>query len=105
MQKGSVFCTWQTLAMGCDRYQTLKEVADCLNVGEATVRGWIKGHELRPTEIGKGWQTADSDLAMPLPRHATRLRAATAHKAGSGPEEETRGERGAPAKATAPKSR
>lgn len=57
-----------------DHYQTVKEVADRLQVNEATVRGWIKDGGLRAIEIGKGWRVADSDLEAFLFRHATRSR-------------------------------
>lgn len=45
-----------------DRYQTVKEVAERLEVAEATVRQWIKSGELRAIYIGKGWRVADADL-------------------------------------------
>lgn len=47
-----------------DRYQTVQEVADRLEVAEATVRQWIKTGTLRAIAIGKGWRIADSDLAQ-----------------------------------------
>jgi excisionase family DNA binding protein len=45
-----------------DRYQTVKEVSDRLEVAEATVRLWIKSGSLRAIDIGKGWRVADADL-------------------------------------------
>jgi excisionase family DNA binding protein len=45
-----------------DRYQTVQEVADRLEVAEATVRQWIKSGMLRAIDIGKGWRIADTDL-------------------------------------------
>lgn len=45
-----------------DRYQTVKEVSDRLEVAEATVRLWIKSGSLRAIDIGKGWRIADADL-------------------------------------------
>jgi excisionase family DNA binding protein len=45
-----------------DRYQTVKEVSDRLEVSEATVRLWIKSGSLRAIDIGKGWRVADADL-------------------------------------------
>ena len=45
-----------------DRYQTVKEVSDRLEVAEATVRLWIKSGSLRAIDIGKGWRIADTDL-------------------------------------------
>jgi excisionase family DNA binding protein len=49
-------------AMPQDRYQTVKEVSDRLEVAEATVRLWIKSGSLRAIDIGKGWRIADADL-------------------------------------------
>lgn len=46
-----------------DRYQTVQEVADRLEVAEATVRRWIKSGALRAIDIGKGWRVSDTDLA------------------------------------------
>ena len=45
-----------------DRYQTVQEVADRLEVAEATVRQWIKSGVLRAIDIGKGWRISDTDL-------------------------------------------
>ena len=45
-----------------DRYQTVQELAERLEVAEATVRRWIKSGELRAIDIGKGWRIADADL-------------------------------------------
>lgn len=45
-----------------DRYQTVQELAERLDVAEATVRQWIKSGELRAIDIGKGWRIADTDL-------------------------------------------
>jgi len=49
-------------SMPQDRYQTVKEVSDRLEVAEATVRLWIKSGSLRAIDIGKGWRIADADL-------------------------------------------
>jgi excisionase family DNA binding protein len=62
--------------IGCDpvpndRYQTVKEVADRMKVGEATVRHWIRTGDLRAIDIGKGWRIADADLERFLTRHQT----------------------------------
>jgi excisionase family DNA binding protein len=54
--------TKQGNSMPHDRYQTVKELAERLEVSEATVRQWIKAGELRAIDIGKGWRIADTDL-------------------------------------------
>lgn len=46
------------------RYQTVQEVADRLEVAEATVRQWIKPDALRAIDIGKGWRISDTDLSQ-----------------------------------------
>ena len=58
-----------------DRYQTVQEIAERLEVAEATVRHWIKSGELRAIDIGKGWRTADTDLERFLKARETALRA------------------------------
>lgn len=57
-----------------DRYQTVKAVAERLEVAEATVRRWIKSGALRAIDIGKGWRVSDTDLAQFLKAHETALR-------------------------------
>ena len=47
-----------------DRYQTVQELAERLEVAEATVRQWIKIGLLRAIDIGKGWRIADTDLEL-----------------------------------------
>lgn len=54
-----------------DRYQTVQELAERLEVSEATVRQWIKSGQLRAIEIGKGWRISDTDLAQFLTTHQT----------------------------------
>jgi excisionase family DNA binding protein len=56
--------TIQADVMPHDRYQTVKELAERLEVSEATVRQWIKAGELRAIDIGKGWRIADTDLGI-----------------------------------------
>jgi excisionase family DNA binding protein len=48
--------------MPIDRYQTVQELAERLEVSEATVRQWIRSGELRAIDIGKGWRVANTDL-------------------------------------------
>lgn len=54
-----------------EQYRTVREVADLLQVNEATVRRWIKGGELRAIDIGKGWRIGPDDLETFLDGHAT----------------------------------
>ena len=57
-----------------DRYQTVQDVADRLDVAEATVRQWIKTGALRAIDIGKGWRISDTDLALFLKSRETAPR-------------------------------
>lgn len=57
-----------------DRYQTVQELAERLDVAEATVRHWIKSGQLRAIDIGKGWRIADTDLERFLRAHETAPR-------------------------------
>ena len=68
-----------------DRYQTVQEVADRLDVAEATVRQWIKNGALRAIDIGKGWRISDTDLSLFLTaRETTPRRSASDTSANSG---------------------
>lgn len=58
-----------------DRYRTVQELAEQLEVAEATVRQWIKSGELRAIDIGKGWRIADTDLDRFLKARETAPRA------------------------------
>lgn len=57
-----------------DRYQTVQQLAERLEVAEATVRHWIKSGELRAIDIGKGWRIADTDLERFLKSRETSPR-------------------------------
>jgi excisionase family DNA binding protein len=57
-----------------DRYQTVHEISERLEVSDATVRLWIKSGELRAVDIGKGWRIADTDLARFLKARETAPR-------------------------------
>ena len=64
--------------MSIGQFQTVKDVADMLKVGEATVRRWIRDGELRAIDIGRGWRIAPEDLDDFLRQNANRPhRAAT----------------------------
>lgn len=69
-----------------DRYQTVQELADRLDVSEATVRHWIKSGELRAIDIGKGWRISDTDLELFLRARETtpRTTGVTHKEAGAG---------------------
>jgi excisionase family DNA binding protein len=67
-----------------DRYQTVQDVAERLEVAEATVRQWIKTGALRAIDIGKGWRIPDTDLARFLVARQTVPRA-EAQDPASGP--------------------
>jgi excisionase family DNA binding protein len=53
------------------QYLTVKDVADLLKIGEATVRRWIRNAELRAIDLGREWRIAPDDLDRFLKRHAT----------------------------------
>jgi excisionase family DNA binding protein len=62
-----------------DRYQTVQELAERLEVAEATVRQWIRSGELRAIDIGKGWRIADTDLDQFLRARDTAPRGGAPH--------------------------
>jgi excisionase family DNA binding protein len=62
-----------------DRYQTVQELAERLEVAEATVRQWIKSGELRAIDIGKGWRIADTALDQFLRARETAPRGGAPH--------------------------
>lgn len=53
-------------------FQSVEEVADLLEAGEVAARPWIRGGELGPIDIGRGWRIGSSDLGAFLDGHATR---------------------------------
>ena len=59
-----------------DRYQTVQELAERLEVAEATVRQWIKSGALWAIDIGKGWRISDTDLERFLSARETVPRGA-----------------------------
>jgi excisionase family DNA binding protein len=66
-----------------DRYQTVQEIAERLEVAEATVRHWIKLGELRAIDIGKGWRVANVDLERFLKARETAPREKDRTEAGT----------------------
>lgn len=64
-----------------DQYQTVRELADRLEVSEASVRQWIKSGELRAIHIGKGWRVASIDLERFLKARETAPRERASAKA------------------------
>lgn len=57
-----------------DSYQTVQELAERMEISEATVRQWIKSGELRAIDIGKGWRIANADLERFLQSRETAPR-------------------------------
>lgn len=49
---------------------TVHEVADLLQMTEATVRSWIRHNELRAIKFGRDWRIARVDLENFLNEHA-----------------------------------
>lgn len=62
-----------------DRYQTVQEVTDRLEVAGATVRQWIRSLSLRAMNIGKGSRVSDTDLALFLKHRETAPRQSEQH--------------------------
>jgi excisionase family DNA binding protein len=54
------------------KFMTVREVADLAQVGEATVRHWIKQGELRAIDVGREFRIIPRDLERFLDQHATR---------------------------------
>ncbi|MCZ8180886.1 MAG: helix-turn-helix domain-containing protein [Rhizobium sp.] len=59
-----------------DRYQTVPDLAQRLDVSEATVRQWIRSGALRAIDVGRGWRIADADLERFLKARETMPRMA-----------------------------
>jgi len=59
------------------RLLTVKEVADLIQVGEATVRHWIKQGDLNAVDVGREWRIVPRDLEDFIRRHSVRAVPAT----------------------------
>lgn len=53
------------------RFMTVREVADLMQVSEATVRHWIKEGALRAINVGREWRVVPRDLEAFIDLHAT----------------------------------
>lgn len=62
------------IALLTRRFLTVKDVADLIQVGEATVRQWIKQGELNAIDVGREWRVAPRDLEDFIERHSARGR-------------------------------
>lgn len=51
---------------------TIHEAAELLKISEATLRGLIKGGDVRAIRFGREWRIAVKDLEAFLNAHATR---------------------------------
>ncbi|MGK7867697.1 helix-turn-helix domain-containing protein [Falsiroseomonas sp. E2-1-a20] len=67
------------------RFLTVKEVADLVQVSEASVRHWIKLRQLRAIDLGREWRVIPRDLEAFLATHATFRTASLPADVGSGP--------------------
>lgn len=54
------------------KFMTVREVADLAQVGEATVRQWIKQGDLRAIDVGREFRIIPRDFERFLDLHATR---------------------------------
>ena len=53
------------------KFLTVRDVADLLQVGEVTVRHWIRDGELRAIDVGREWRIAPGDLEQFVERRAS----------------------------------
>jgi excisionase family DNA binding protein len=65
------------------KFMTVREVADLAQVGEATVRHWIKAGDLRAVDVGREFRIVPRDLEDFFDRHATRAAQAPAAASGA----------------------
>ena len=59
------------------RFLTVKDVADLIQVGEATVRQWIKQGELIAVDVGREWRIVPRDLEQFILRRSGRTGSAS----------------------------
>ena len=67
------------------RFLTVKEVADLVQVSEASVRHWIKLQQLRAIDLGREWRVIPRDLEVFLATHSTCRAASLPADADGGP--------------------
>jgi excisionase family DNA binding protein len=67
------------------RFLTVKEVADLVQVSEASVRHWIRLQQLRAVDLGREWRIIPRDLEAFLAAHATSRAERPPADMGSGP--------------------
>jgi len=59
------------------KFLPLKDVADLIQVGEATVRQWIKRGELIAVDVGREWRIAPRELEQFVLRRSGRTGSAS----------------------------
>lgn len=59
-------------AMLTRKFMTVREVAELAQVGEGTVRQWIKQGDLRAIDVGREFRIIPMDFERFLDLHATR---------------------------------
>lgn len=62
------------------KFMTVREVAELAQVGEATVRQWIKQGDLRAIDVGREFRIIPRDFERFLDQHATRAEGEAAAK-------------------------
>ncbi len=67
------------------RFLTVKEIADLVQVSEASVRHWIKMQQLRAIDLGREWRVIPRDFEAFLATHSTCHAPILPADAGSGP--------------------
>jgi excisionase family DNA binding protein len=70
-------------AMLTRRFLTVKDVADLVQVSEASVRHWIRLKQLRAIDLGREWRVIPRDLEAFMAMHETRGASSLPADAGS----------------------